>query len=46
VVSTGISGLILAIAYHYTGRVIPLMLSHYLHDAVQFAAIYIMANAT
>jgi membrane protease YdiL (CAAX protease family) len=46
VVSTGISGLILAVAYHYTGRVIPLMLSHYLHDAVQFAAIYIMANVT
>jgi protein-S-isoprenylcysteine O-methyltransferase Ste14 len=44
VISTGISGLILAVYYHYFGRVIPMMLSHYLHNAIQFAAIYIMAN--
>ena len=45
VVSTGISGLILAVYYYRFGRVIPMMLSHYLHDAIQFAAIYLMANA-
>ena len=44
-VSAGISGLILAVYYYCFGRVIPMMLSHYLHDAVQFAAIYIMANS-
>jgi membrane protease YdiL (CAAX protease family) len=44
VISTGISGLILAVYYHYFGRVIPMMLSHYPHNAIQFAAIYIMAN--
>jgi hypothetical protein len=46
IVSTGIYGLILAVYYHAFGRVVPMMLSHYLHDAVQFAAIYIVANAS
>ena len=46
IISTGISGLVLAIYYPASGRVLPMMLSHYLHDAVQFAAIYIMANAS
>ena len=46
VLSTGITGLISAVAYHAFGRVAPLMLAHYLHDAVQFAAIYLMVNAS
>ncbi|MGD8998454.1 MAG: type II CAAX endopeptidase family protein, partial [Anaerolineae bacterium] len=45
-ISTGISGLILAVYYHALGRVLPMMLSHYLHDAIQFAAVYIMVNAS
>jgi membrane protease YdiL (CAAX protease family) len=44
--STGITGLISAVAYHAFGRVAPLMLAHYLHDAVQFAALYIMVNGS
>jgi membrane protease YdiL (CAAX protease family) len=44
VISVGISGLILAVYYHHFGRVISMMLSHYLHDAIQITAIYIMAN--
>ena len=45
-VLTGISGLIYAVYYYHSGRVVPLMLAHYLHDAVQFAAVYIMANSS
>jgi membrane protease YdiL (CAAX protease family) len=44
-VSTGITGLILAVYYYRFGRIIPMMLSHYLHDAIQFIAIYLMANS-
>jgi membrane protease YdiL (CAAX protease family) len=46
VVLTGISGLIMAIYYLIFGRVAPMMVAHYLHDALQFAMIYIMANAS
>lgn len=46
VIGTGISGLIWAVYYYYYGRVIPLMLSHYLFDATQFGAIFIIANLT
>jgi membrane protease YdiL (CAAX protease family) len=45
-ISAGITGLISAVAYHAFGRVAPLMLAHYLHDAVRFAAVYIMVNAS
>jgi membrane protease YdiL (CAAX protease family) len=45
IISTGISGLILAVYYYFSGRVIPMMIAHYLHDALQIAAIYIMANS-
>ena len=43
-VSTGISGLILGFFYLRFGRILPLILAHYLHDAVQFAAAYAMFN--
>jgi membrane protease YdiL (CAAX protease family) len=43
-VLTGISGLIYAVYYYHAGRIVPLMIAHYLHDAVQLAAVYIMAN--
>ena len=46
VISTGVSGLIWAVYYYCYGRVIPMMLSHYLFDAIQFGAIYIMAKLT
>lgn len=39
IISTGISGLILAVYYLKFGRILPMMISHYLHDAVQFIAI-------
>jgi membrane protease YdiL (CAAX protease family) len=44
--SAGITGLISAVAYHAFGRVAPLMLAHYLHDAVQFAALYVIVSAS
>ena len=42
VVSTGISGLILAVYYLKFGRILPMIIAHYLHDAVQFIAAYLM----
>jgi membrane protease YdiL (CAAX protease family) len=45
VIMTGISGLIMASYYLLFGRVASMMVAHYLHDALQFAMIYIMANA-
>ena len=44
-VLTGISGLIYAVTYYHAGRIVPLMIAHCLHDAVQFGAAYIMANS-
>jgi len=46
IISTGIYGLILAVYYNLRGRVIPMMLAHYLHDAIQLAAVFTMANLT
>ena len=45
VIMTGISGLIMATYYLFFGRVTSMMVAHYLHDALQIAMIYIMANA-
>lgn len=45
VMMTGISGLIMASYYLLYGRVASMMVAHYLHDALQFAMIYIIANA-
>lgn len=45
VIMTGISGFIMAIYYLFFGRVASMMVAHYLHDAVQIAIIYFMANA-
>jgi membrane protease YdiL (CAAX protease family) len=42
VVSTGIFGLILAVYYALFGRVVPMMVGHYLNDAIQFTAVYIV----
>jgi hypothetical protein len=42
VVSTGISGMIMAVFYLRFGRVLPMMIAHYLHDAFQFITIYLM----
>ncbi|MFX0138464.1 MAG: CPBP family intramembrane glutamic endopeptidase [Candidatus Hodarchaeota archaeon] len=44
IVMTGIFGMIMAVYYHYFGRVAPMMIAHYLNDAFQIAMIYIMAN--
>jgi membrane protease YdiL (CAAX protease family) len=46
IISTGISGLIMAVYYSFSGRVIPMMIAHYLHDAIQIAAVYMMANVS
>ena len=46
VIMTGISGLIMAIYYLFFGRIAAMMTAHYLHDALQLAIIYIMANAS
>ena len=45
-VLTGTSGLIYAVTYYHAGRVVPLMIARYLHDAMQFAAVFITANST
>ena len=45
-IMTGISGLIMAIYYLFFGRVTSMMVAHYLHDALQLAMIYIVANAS
>jgi membrane protease YdiL (CAAX protease family) len=42
-VSTGISGLIMAIYYLVFGRIWPMVFAHYLHDALQFVFIVLMA---
>lgn len=44
IVSTGISGLIMALFYLRFGRILPMIIAHYLHDAVQFIAAYLMFN--
>lgn len=41
---TGISGLIMAIFYLKFGRILPMMIAHYLHDAIQFIAALIVFN--
>jgi len=46
VIMTGISGLIMAIYYLFFGRIAAMITAHYLHDALQLAIIYIMANAS
>jgi membrane protease YdiL (CAAX protease family) len=45
-IMAGISGLIMAIYYLSFGRVASMMVAHYLHDALQLAMIYFMANAS
>lgn len=42
VLSTGISGLIMGIFYLRFGRIFPMVIAHYLHDALQFITIYVM----
>ena len=42
----GFSGLILAIYYYRFGRVLPMMIAHYLHDVLQFAALLLLSNAS
>jgi membrane protease YdiL (CAAX protease family) len=44
VLSTGISGFILASYYLLFGRFSVLIIAHYLHDAFQFAFVYFMAK--
>jgi membrane protease YdiL (CAAX protease family) len=43
VVSTGISGLIMAIYYLVFGRIWPMVFAHYLHNALQFVFIVLVA---
>lgn len=45
VANTALSGLILGIVYLRFGRVWPLMISHYLHDALQFALVIYLIQA-
>jgi membrane protease YdiL (CAAX protease family) len=42
VVSTGLSGLITGIFYLRSGRILPMVIAHYLHDALQFIMVYLM----
>jgi membrane protease YdiL (CAAX protease family) len=42
ILSTGLSGLIMAVFYLRFGRILPMMIAHYLHDALQFIAAYAM----
>jgi len=43
IIDTAINGLILAIAYLLLGRVIPLIISHYLYyDAIQIVMVVIL----
>jgi len=42
IIDTAISGLILAVAYLIFGRVIPLIISHYLYDAIQIVMVVIL----
>lgn len=42
VVGTGIYGLVMAIYYRYIGRLVPMVVAHYLHDAIQFVMLIIL----
>jgi membrane protease YdiL (CAAX protease family) len=42
VVDTALNGLILAVCYLFFGRVFPLIISHYLYDAIQFVMVVIL----
>ena len=44
-VMAGLSGLLMAAFYLRFGRIAPMMLAHYLHDAVQFTIIYLIATS-
>lgn len=44
IVLTGFSGLIMAIFYLKFGRVLPMMIAHYLHDALQFIAVVLLSR--
>jgi len=43
-INTGIYGLIVAILYNKSGRVLPMMTAHYLHAALQIVAAYLTVN--
>jgi len=43
VVSAGVSGLIMAIYYLVFGRIWPMVFAHYLHNALQFVFIVLIA---
>jgi membrane protease YdiL (CAAX protease family) len=42
VVSTGVYGLFMAVYYRYIGRLMPMVLAHYLHDAIQFVMLIVL----
>jgi len=44
VITTGVSGLIMGIYYLLFGRLNVMIIAHYLHDAVQLALVYLIAN--
>jgi hypothetical protein len=44
VINAALNGLLLAVAYALFGRVVPLIVAHYLYDAIQFGAVYLFAN--
>jgi membrane protease YdiL (CAAX protease family) len=41
---TGFSGLIMAVFYLKFGRILPMIIAHYLHDAVQFIVVLLVFN--
>lgn len=41
---TGFSGLIMAVFYLKFGRILPMMIAHYFHDALQFIAVIVLLN--
>lgn len=45
IVKTGIYGLVMGIYYRFSGRLLPMVVSHYLHDAIQFVMVIIMIRS-
>lgn len=41
-VNAGFYGLVMALYYRYRGRVIPMVMAHYLHDAIQFVMLVVL----
>jgi membrane protease YdiL (CAAX protease family) len=42
VVSTAFYGLLMAVYYRFIGRLLPMVIAHYLHDAIQFVMLIVL----